>query len=151
MENDNEENKLEDEKNNTNYNTNYNTNSFSKKCNKTETKINTNIQTLPPLSPPHSRSLKISYNPTTTNIFNSKNLDAENLKQELSNNSNEINAKKLELQELKIKFNKLFEDNKNNKSSLAKILGIELDKQFTKEELVDKLEHCKPTEEEKKY
>ena len=147
MENDNEENKLEDEKNHTNYKSN----SFSKKCNKTETRINTNIQRLPPLSPSNSRCLKISYNPTTTNIFNSKNLDAENLKQELSYNSNEINAKKSELQELKIKFNKLFEDNKNNKSSLAKILGIELDKHFTKEELIDKIEHSKPTEDEKKY
>ena len=61
-----------------------------------------------------------------------------------------MNAKRIELQELKIKFNKLYEDNKNNKNLLAKILGIDLEKEFTRDELIDKLEHCKPSEEEKK-
>ena len=83
----------------------------------------------------------------TQNYFNS---NPENLKQELSQNKSEMNAKRIELQELKIKFNKLYEDNKNNKNLLAKILGIDLEKEFTRDELIDKLEHCKPSEEEKK-
>ena len=85
------------------------------------------------------------------NLFNSNPFyDPNNLKQELSQNKSEMNAKKIELQELKIKFNKLYEDNKNNKNLLAKILGIDLEKEFTRDELIDKLEHCKPSEEEKK-
>ena len=87
----------------------------------------------------------------TQNVYNSNSIyDPNYLKQELSQNKSEMNAKKLELQELKIKFNKLYEDNKNNKNLLARILGIDLEKEFTREELIDKLEHCKPSEEEKK-
>ena len=44
-----------------------------------------------------------------------------NLKQELSQYKSEIHSKKTELQELKIKFNKLSEDNKINKMLIAKI------------------------------
>ena len=33
---------------------------------------------------------------------------------------------------------------------LSEILGIDLEKEFTRDELIDKLEHCKPSEEEKK-
>ena len=87
----------------------------------------------------------------TQNFINSNSLYGQNtLKQELSQNKTEMNAKKIELQELKIKVNKLYEDNKNNKNLLAKILGIDLEKEFTRDELIDKLEHCKPSEEEKK-
>ena len=85
------------------------------------------------------------------NVFNTNTFyDPNNLKQELSQNKSEMNSKKTELQELKIKYNKLYEDNKNNKALLAKILGIDLEKEFTRDELIDKLEHCRPTEEEKK-
>ena len=73
-----------------------------------------------------------------------------NLKQELSEYKTEINKKKIELQELKIKFNKLSEDNKINKMLLAKILDIDLEKEFTKEELIKKLECCELGENEKK-
>ena len=87
----------------------------------------------------------------TQNFLNSNSIyGPNNLKQELSQNKTEMNAKKIELQELKIKFNKLYEDNKNNKNLLAKILGINLEKEFTRDELIDKLEHCKPSEEEKR-
>jgi poly-D-alanine transfer protein DltD len=58
--------------------------------------------------------------------------------------------KKNELQELKIKYNKLSEDNKINKMLLAKILNIDLEKEFTKEELINKLEYCELNETEKK-
>ena len=90
--------------------------------------------------------------PILTQTFYNSNqfLDPNNLKQELSQNKSEMNSKKIELQELKIKINKLYEDNKNNKNLLARILGIDLEKEFTREELIDKLEHCKPSEEEKK-
>ena len=78
----------------------------------------------------------------TPHLFNSNQyFDPNELKQELSQNKSDMNAKKIELQELKIKFNKLYEDNKNNKNLLAKILGINLEKEFTREELLHKLEH----------
>ena len=73
-----------------------------------------------------------------------------NLKQELSQYKTEIHMKKTELQELKIKFNKLSEDNKINKMLLAKVLNIDLEKEFTKEELINKLEYCELNENEKK-
>ena len=73
-----------------------------------------------------------------------------NLKQELSQYKTEIHMKKNELQELKIKYNKLSEDNKINKMLLAKILNIDLEKEFTKEELLNKLEYCELNETEKK-
>ena len=75
---------------------------------------------------------------------------SNNLKQELSEYKSEINSKKNELQELKIKFNKLYEDNKINKMLLAKVLNIDLEKEFTKEELINKLEFCELNETEKK-
>ena len=56
-----------------------------------------------------------------------------NLKQELSQYKTEINMKKTELQELKIKFNKLYEDNKIKKKIMAKVLNINLEKECTKE------------------
>ena len=87
----------------------------------------------------------------TQTFYNSNSMyDPNNLKQELSQNKTEMNAKRIELQELKIKFNKLYEDNKINKNLLVKILDIDLEKEFTKDELIDKLEHCKPSEEEKR-
>ena len=76
--------------------------------------------------------------------------DKVNLKQELSEYKTEINKKKIELQELKIKFNKLSEDNKINKMLLAKILNIDLEREFTKEELIKKLECCELGENEQK-
>ena len=39
---------------------------------------------------------------------------------------------------------------KNNKILIAKILGIDVDKAFTKEELIETIINCKPTEEQKK-
>ena len=73
-----------------------------------------------------------------------------NLKQELSQYKSEIHMKKNELQELKIKYTKLSEDNKINKMLIAKILNIDLEKEFTKEELLNKLEYCELNENEKK-
>ena len=86
----------------------------------------------------------------TTNQILNPYYEKKNLKQELSEYKSEINSKKNELQELKIKFNKLYEDNKINKMLLAKVLNIDLEKEFTKEELINKLEFCELNETEKK-
>ena len=74
----------------------------------------------------------------------------DSLKQELSLNRKLINKKKYELNELRISISKLTEDNKNNKLLIAKVLNIELDKSFTKKELINTILNCKPTEEQKK-
>ena len=81
-----------------------------------------------------------------------KTVQFQNGESETNENENSTKMKEAitKRHQLKIKFNKLYEDNKNNKALLAKILGIDLEKEFTREELIDKLEHCKPTEEEKK-
>ena len=76
--------------------------------------------------------------------------NSNDLKQEISLNKSEMNAKKYELQELKIKFNKLHDDNRSNKNLLAKILGIDLKKEISREELIKRLERCKPSDEQKK-
>ena len=88
---------------------------------------------------------------TSSNFYNPiYNMSTDGLKQELSNNRDEINSKKNEYQEIKIKFKKLFEDNKTNRSVLAKILGVGLDKEFTKDEIINKLERCRPSSNQKK-
>ena len=76
--------------------------------------------------------------------------DIDSLKQELALNRMDMNRKKNELNELRIIISKLSEDNKNNKLLIAKILGIDVDKAFTKKELIDTIINCKPTEEQKK-
>ena len=83
-------------------------------------------------------------------IINNSYYEKINLKQELSQYKSELNSKKSELQELKIKFNKLNEDNKMNKLLLAKILDIDLEKEFTREEVLNKLEYCTLNDTEKK-
>ena len=90
------------------------------------------------------------YNSSQTGIGVNPYFEKINLKQELSQYKTEIHMKKNELQELKIKYNKLSEDNKINKMLLAKILNIDLEKEFTKEELINKLEYCELNETEKK-
>ena len=76
--------------------------------------------------------------------------DIETLKQELAINRMDMNRKKNELNELRIIISKLAEDNKNNKLLIAKILGIDVEKAFTKKELIETIINCKPTEEQKK-
>ena len=76
--------------------------------------------------------------------------DIESLKQELAMNRMDMNQKKNELNELRIIISKLSEDNKNNKVLIAKILGIDVDRAFTKEELINTIINCKPTDEQKK-
>ena len=95
-------------------------------------------------------SMLKQFNPSTTTKKEKMEEDVETLKQELSLNQSEINKKKSELNELRILINKLSEDNKNNKTLIAKILNIEMDKSFTKKELLNTINNCKPTEKQKK-
>ena len=90
------------------------------------------------------------FSPSTTTKKEKMEEDVESLKQELSMHRSAINRKKSELNELRILINKLSEDNKNNKLLIAKILNIEMDKSFTKRELINTILNCKPTEEQKK-
>ena len=76
--------------------------------------------------------------------------DIESLRQELTSYRLDMNQKKSELNELRITISKLSEDNKSNKALIAKILGIDLEKSFTKKELINTIIQCKPTEAQKK-
>ena len=76
--------------------------------------------------------------------------DIDSLKQELVLNRMDMNRKKNELNELRIIISKLSEDNKYNKLLIAKILGIDVEKAFTKKELIETIINCKPTDEQKK-
>ena len=95
-------------------------------------------------------SMLKQFSPSTTTKKEKMVEDVESLKQELSMHRSAINRKKSELNELRILINKLSEDNKNNKLLIAKILNIEMDKSFTKRELINTILNCKPTEEQKK-
>ena len=90
------------------------------------------------------------FNPSSTTKKKKMEEDIDSLKQELTMNRSAINKKKNELNELRIAIGKLSEDNKNNKLLIAKILNIEMDKSFTKKELLNTILNCKPTEEQKK-
>ena len=79
-----------------------------------------------------------------------KNNDSENLMQRLTDNRMDMNKKNNELTQLKIKYCKLLEENRCTKNLIANILGVEVDKAFTKKEILDKMEKSNPTKEEKK-
>ena len=95
-------------------------------------------------------SMLQQFNPSSTTKKKKMEEDIDSLKQELTMNRSAINKKKNELNELRIAIGKLSEDNKNNKLLIAKILNIEMDKSFTKKELLNTILNCKPTEEQKK-
>ena len=75
-----------------------------------------------------------------------KNNELNLLMQRLTDNRMDINQKNNELTELKIKYSKLLEENKYTKNLLAEILGVDAGKEFSKKEIVDKIEKCAPTE-----
>ena len=95
-------------------------------------------------------SLLNQFNPSAQTKKKKMEEDIDTLRQELIHNRAEINKKNSELKELRILIGKLSEDNKNNKLLIAKILNIEMDKSFTKKELLNTIINCKPTEEQKK-
>ena len=55
-----------------------------------------------------------------------------------------------ELNELRIIISKLTEDNECNKLLIVKILGIDIEKTFTKKGLIEAIVNCNPTEKQKK-
>ena len=78
-----------------------------------------------------------------------KSYDSNNLLQRLSDNKIDMNKKVNELSELKIRYNKLLEENKNIKILLAKVLDCDVEQEFSKKEIIDKMAQCNPTEDEK--
>ena len=75
--------------------------------------------------------------------------DSEFLKNDLILFRSEVQKRKNELSQLKIKYGKLMTDNINNKSILAKILNIKKDKYITKGTLIFKINNCKMNKEER--
>ena len=78
------------------------------------------------------------------------NLGKNNLKKRLNENRIDMNKKNNELTELKIKYYKLLEENKNTKNLIANILGVEADKAFSKKEIIERIEKCNPSEDQRK-
>ena len=76
-------------------------------------------------------------------------LDSEYLKSNLISNRSEIQSKKNELHLLKIKFNKLLMDNISNKTLLARVLEIPMNKNISKEMVFSKIKHCRLNPEDK--
>ena len=56
---------------------------------------------------------------------NNSKQELENLKNKIISNKSNINKKKMELQELKIQYNKLFDENKNNTNLIFNVLQLE--------------------------
>ena len=110
---------------------------------------------LPPLSNANSTSdIRHGYNYTlrATKLEYSKILnnqqpecDPNTLKKELSLIRTNLTKRKNELLLLKIKYTKLFDDNMNNKTIIAKVLSIPLHNYITKDVLIYKIENCELT------
>ena len=95
-------------------------------------------------------------------------LDIESLKKKLISNKSNINKKKTEIQDLKIQYNKLIDENKNHKNLIYEILdlenepnssSIELEEnniniglvgRITEEQLISKINSCKIDKEQEK-
>jgi len=84
------------------------------------------------------------------NDFLNTHYDSSNLKQRLSDNRMDMNKKNNELTELKIKYIKLFEENKNIKFLIANVLGVEVDSAFSIDEILSRIDQCNPSDETKK-
>ena len=109
---------------------------------------NTN-KVLPPIN------YQKSYNnfpsiPNKHDLLNNNHYDSTNLKQRLSDNRMDMNKKNNELTELKIKYIKLFEENKNIKLLIAHVIGVEVDSAFSIDEIISRIDQCNPSEETKK-
>ena len=83
-------------------------------------------------------------------IMNQKFYDQNILKKELSSYKLDMHKKKSELLKLKIKFSKLEDENYLNKHLISNVLGISLDKYLTREEVSDKIENCKLSDNNRK-
>jgi hypothetical protein len=99
---------------------------------------------------------------------NPNNLDIDSLKKKLISNKSNINKKRTELQDLKIQYNKLIDENKNHKNLIYEILHLEnepnsssieieenninigLMGRITEEQLISKINSCKIDEDQEK-
>ena len=79
-------------------------------------------------------------------LINQQYYDPEMLKQQLNNCKTKIHEQKSNYLNLKIRYGKLYNENMNNKNLISKILGTPLDKYVTKEEVLDKIENAKLTQ-----
>ena len=107
--------------------------------------------------PPIKKAAKLYQKSFTKKANNSNikydlqsNIDSNNLKQRLSDSKVDINMKNGELTELKIKNFKLAEENKSIKNLIINILGVNDDKAYLKNEIIEKIENCTPSDEDKK-
>ena len=113
-----------------------------------------NIKYLPPIQHPKKiiyRSIpkKQNYSNIKYDLY-SHNYESNNLKQRLSDSRVDMNKKNVELVELKTKNFKLSEENKNIKILIALVLNIDVTQAFSKNEIIEKIENCVPTDEQKK-
>lgn len=79
----------------------------------------------------------------------SKVFDSNNLVKRLSTNKMSINKTNNELIELKSKYYKLLEENKNIKNIIAKVLKVHPNAELTNEEMHDRIKYCKLSKEER--
>ena len=102
------------------------------------------------------------------NSDNLNNLDIDSLKKKLISNKSNINKKRTELQDLKIQYNKLIDENKNHKNLIYEILNLENEPnsssieieenninissmgRITEEQLISKINSCKIDEQQEK-
>ena len=111
-----------------------------------------NTKYLPPIQNPRKISYK-SMNrkqPNTNYSLFPINYESNHLKQRLSDSKVDMYMKNEELIELKIKNFKLSEENKNIKLLIALVLNIDATQAFSKNEIMEKIENCVPTEDQKK-
>ena len=128
--------------------TNYKTKDQNFKSSKT-------FNRLPPLSSTNSTNdIRHGYNYTLratklefSQILNNQQVecDPNTLKKDLSLIRTNLQKKKNELLLLKIKYTKLYDDNMNNKTVIAKVLSIPLHNYITKDVLIYKIENCELT------
>ena len=113
-----------------------------------------NIKYLPPIQ--HKKKLtykSLNKKPKQANMnYDSyqNNYESNNLKQRLSDSKVDMNMKNGELIEYKIKNFKLSEENKNIKILIALVLDVDMTQAFSKNEIMEKIANCSPTEEQKK-
>ena len=123
---------------------------ISQRKNKSELKLKTNYERFLPFLGIESYNISHVNKFKTLNekknsiinkgFYNSK--SSEELQKTLSFNKNRMIKNKTELNELKIQYNKLSEDNEKNRKLLSKILHLNENKQYSKEELLEKMKTC---------
>ena len=111
-----------------------------------------NVKYLPPIRHPKKVSHKsiTKKNPTLKYDLYQNNYESNSLKQRLSDSKVDMNMKIGDLIELKTKNFKLSEENKNIKLLIAIVLNVDVSQAFSKNEIIEKIENCAPTEDQKK-